>query len=130
MLYPFPLTVRQVVERLDEAGTRIFAIMDDTAMVGTVELSQINPEQGTAIICRFLVRQDRHGKGYGQKALHALVDLALQELHLSRLELRVFAYNVAAIRCYQKTGFLVCQYHENQNNPQWNSYTMAIDLGK
>ncbi|MCX9155840.1 GNAT family N-acetyltransferase [Niveibacterium sp. 24ML] len=46
------------------------------------------------------------GRGVGRKLLAALIDLADNWLALHRIELRVFADNVAAIRLYESMGFV------------------------
>jgi len=51
-------------------------------------------------------RSDR-GKGYGRSAVRQMADLAFRTLGLRRLYLRVLADNAAAIKTYEKCGFVV-----------------------
>ena len=53
------------------------------------------------------VRDDWHGKGAGTALMEAAVDLADKWLNLMRLELDVYTDNQAAIRLYQKFGFVI-----------------------
>jgi diamine N-acetyltransferase len=46
------------------------------------------------------------GWGYGTDAMTTLVSWGFGTLNLNRIYLRVFADNLRAIRCYQKTGFV------------------------
>ena len=45
------------------------------------------------------------GRGYGTEALGLLCDFAFSEMNLHKLKVSVFAFNAAAIRCYEKNGF-------------------------
>jgi putative acetyltransferase len=58
------------------------------------------------------VRDDWQGKGVGTKLLEAALDLADNWLGLTRLDLRVFVDNGAAIALYQKFGFEVEGTHK------------------
>lgn len=127
--YRFPLTVEQMTVRLGKTHSRLYKIMVAGEMAGTVELNEIDADKGSANVCRFLIREDCCSRGVGQKALRAVINMAFGELKLSRLELKVFTYNVRAIRCYQKAGFFVEQFTEHQDNPKWNVFRMALQKG-
>jgi RimJ/RimL family protein N-acetyltransferase len=47
------------------------------------------------------------GKGIGQEVTRLLLKYAFEELNLHRVDLRVLAYNVRAINCYKKCGFII-----------------------
>jgi putative acetyltransferase len=53
------------------------------------------------------VREDWHGQGVGTALMQAAIDLADRWLNLTRLELDVYVDNAAAIRLYQKFGFVI-----------------------
>jgi len=42
---------------------------------------------------------------------------------LERLSLRVYCFNLPAIRCYERLGFLVTEYFE-ETDSHWNNYAM------
>lgn len=46
------------------------------------------------------------GKGYGTEALRLMRHFAFDTLGLERLELEVHEDNLAALRCYEKAGFI------------------------
>ena len=58
------------------------------------------------------VRDDWRGQGAGTRLMGAAMDLADNWLGLTRLDLRVFAANEAAIALYRKFGFEVEGTHE------------------
>jgi L-phenylalanine/L-methionine N-acetyltransferase len=74
------------------------------------------------------VRDDWQGKGVGTKLLEAALDLADNWLGLTRLDLRVFVDNGAAIALYRKFGFEVEGTHEQfalRGGEYADAYVMA-----
>ena len=45
-------------------------------------------------------------RGYGQEAMRLLCDFCFQEMNLHKLKVSVLAFNEAAIRCYERCGFI------------------------
>ena len=46
------------------------------------------------------------GKGYGTEAMRLLIDYGFNTLNLNRIELKVYEFNIKAIKSYQKVGFI------------------------
>jgi RimJ/RimL family protein N-acetyltransferase len=46
-------------------------------------------------------------RGYGTDAVTTLTGFGFGELNLQRIWLRVFDFNTRAIRCYEKSGFVL-----------------------
>ena len=56
--------------------------------------------------CAILIGdKNERGKGYGADAMKTLCRFAFEEMGMNKLTVRVFAFNRAAIRCYEKCGF-------------------------
>ena len=72
-----------------------------------------------------LFAEEARGKGYGAEALKALSRMAFEEMGLVSLSLRVFCFNLSAIRCYEKVGFRMAEYFE-EKDPHWNNYSMEL----
>lgn len=121
--YEFPLTSDQIIGRFDEENTSIFKILKDDVMIGTVELRSL--ENHSVRLCRFLIDPKCSGMGYGQAALKTIKEYVFNDLGMKRLDLNVYVFNVAAIRCYEKAGFLVERY-SIADDPKRHSYTMSI----
>lgn len=109
--FSFPVTVTQLNEYIaDKSHHRIFRVVDATTsrIIGHAAISHLNVKNKSARLCRILIanEQDR-SKGYGQQLIRALLKICFEELELHRVDLGVFEYNKAAIRCYQKCGFRI-----------------------
>lgn len=73
--------------------------------IGSVGLHDIHWKDRSAQLGVFIGERDLWGQGYGTDAVRALLRLAFHEMALHRITLRVFDFNLRAIRCYRKCGF-------------------------
>jgi putative acetyltransferase len=74
------------------------------------------------------VRDDWQSKGIGTALMEAALDLADNWLNLTRIELRVYTDNAAAIALYEKFGFEVEGTHRRlafRNGEYVDAYSMA-----
>lgn len=62
---------------------------------------------GQSAALGIMVHNDFHGKGVGKRLMETLTDLADNWLMLKRTDLTVFPDNHAAIKLYEKFGFIV-----------------------
>jgi RimJ/RimL family protein N-acetyltransferase len=124
-IYTYPITLEQIYNHSKEENTQIYMIFSDEICVGSIELYKIDKENLTANVCRFILCENNVNKGIGTLALKQLSKIAFEEIGLKKLILRVFCYNVGAIRCYEKAGFLVKEYNQ-QEDAKWNCFTMEL----
>jgi RimJ/RimL family protein N-acetyltransferase len=80
--------------------------METGAVVGHCELGNINREQQTASACRILIDPACRGQGICRPMMEQLLTVGFGELHFRRIDLRVYALNSPAIRCYEAAGFV------------------------
>lgn len=66
----------------------------------------INRDQRTASLCRIIVDPARRGEGLCRALVGELLRRGFGELGLRRIDLRVYAHNSAAERCYTTAGFV------------------------
>jgi RimJ/RimL family protein N-acetyltransferase len=52
-------------------------------------------------------RKDMQNKGYGKDAINTAKKYCFEELELNKIYLKVFSFNVRAIRCYKSCGFKI-----------------------
>jgi len=124
-VFVHPLTAEQLAVHAQKFDRRIYMIYDGADAIGSYELDRIDPQSGTAFLCRFILRHDVQGKGVGEAALRMMADFVFNNMGFTQLKLGVYCFNVPAIRCYEKVGFRVLEYRPH-DNPQWNMYIMDI----
>lgn len=79
--------------------------LDDDKMIGFVGLDVTWNHQSAWMWIGIGDAEDR-GKGYGTDGVRLILGYAFCELGLYRVTLGVFAYNLRAIRAYEKAGFV------------------------
>ncbi|MEO6631832.1 MAG: GNAT family protein [Mucilaginibacter sp.] len=106
-LLKFPLTAEQLDISLSDKNRFAFRIVDNESNQG-IGHSEIYLSQNSAKIGRILIGDQQHrGKGLGQQIVRLLLDFSFTNLHVPLVELNVFDWNTAAIKCYEKVGFTI-----------------------
>ena len=123
--YQYPLTEAQVSAQAKKDGVTLYMAFDRETPIGAGEICDINEEMKTGRICRLIFAEDAKNKGYGEQFLKELSRIAFEEMGLVSLSLRVYCFNVNAIRCYEKVGFRVTEFFEEENT-HWNNYSMEL----
>lgn len=109
-LFRFPLDEGQLEAyrsaAVGETATcRIYTACDaDDEPVGHIELNDLDGH--SARLCRVMIDPSRRGQGLGRVMIRRALQIGFDELHLHRIELGVFDFNAAAIRCYELEGFV------------------------
>jgi len=107
--FTFPLDERQLDEYLSwhSPGRQVWKAVETTSgrTVGHIELGNIDSQNRMGTIARVMISPDARGKGWGERMVREAVRYGFETLQLHRIELRVFDFNHAAIRCYEKVGF-------------------------
>lgn len=105
-------------------------ILDDND-VGTVYLRDIDREHRRAEFGIYLGEAAARGHGAGTQAARLILDIAFAQLALETVFLRVLSDNAAAIRSYEKAGFLRCDCPQGvQNNSGQDVVFMQIGRRK
>ena len=106
--FSFPLTEEQLHAYTSDAKSYSFNIVDaaENIIIGHAEIR----ESGNGIfkIDKLLIGDKAsRGKGLCQPIMQLLVNYAFTQLHATTVELNVFDWNTAAIKCYERTGFVM-----------------------
>lgn len=106
-LYQYPLTEAQLHDNMTDSKRHNYKLVDDNGkMTGYGEMLLL--EDNRAHLCRLLIGDStQRGKGLGLYLTEALLHAAFNELHAACASLNVYDYNTAAIRCYEKAGFVI-----------------------
>ena len=106
--FTFPLTPDQLDRYLLVSDSHLFNVVDtaDKKVVGHAQLIQSG--DGMYKIDKLIIGdKTNRGKGRGQAVINALLTYAFENLNAEIVELNVFDWNVAGIKCYEKCGFKV-----------------------
>ena len=114
MGYTYPLTERQIVERLT-GGAQIFEALMDGEMAGTIELIRRDEQENSVLVGRFVVNPAATGKGIGTAIMGEFLRYCKDALAAAEATLYVFDFNEGARRCYEKCGFEEAGREERPN---------------
>jgi RimJ/RimL family protein N-acetyltransferase len=133
-IFQFPLDTPQL-ERYLAAATetppvrKIFKAVAGGEVVGHIELDVIDRRNSSARMSRVLITDAWRGRGTGRAMVQALLELGFGELGLHRIDLVVFDFNLTAIACYEKAGF-VREGHirdaRRMGDGYWSLYQMSM----
>ncbi|MFD1067780.1 GNAT family N-acetyltransferase [Oceanobacillus locisalsi] len=112
--FNYPLDVEQLnhyIEGANEESSQIHiykVILNETnETIGHISLNNIDVKNRSARIGKVLLGStDIRGKGIGQKMVTKVLNIAFDQLSLHRIGLGVFTFNEAAIKSYEKVGFV------------------------
>ncbi len=111
---------------------RIYRVEDRSSrkVIGHIELDHIDPRNKSATVCRVLVGEPSlRRKDVGTRMVRKLLAIGFEKMGLHRMDLVVFDFNEAAIRCYEKAGFVregCVRESRKMGNEYWTLYQMSI----
>ena len=105
--FTFPLDLEQLQQFFLSPNNRQFkATFKETGeMVGQVGFSFVWQRLQTANLGPVIVSPNHRNQGIGTQMIKKVLRIGFEELRVHRIELRVFDFNVSAIRCYENAGF-------------------------
>lgn len=134
-VFVFPLTIEQLEKYFEstkgnEPSRIIFkSLNNENVITGLCELGAVDRKFKTASLCRIFVDPKFRGIGIADKLISYVINYAFNDLKLRRLELNVYSFNSAAIKCYERLGFVregmkrkVTQY----KNEFWDGYMYGL----
>lgn len=127
--FTFPLTRDQIASSLNELGRYSFKATEIQSgkMIG---YGEIYLKKRNAHLGRIIIGEKEYtDKGYGHALVTRLVEYAFEKLNQSEIELNVFDWNVAAIKCYSKAGFIFDHYKKSErriNGKTWIVLNMVL----
>ncbi len=129
-LFHFPLRAPQLEIYLSEKKRLAYKIVDLSTKksIGHAEIAM--PIKDKAILCRILIGNPAHrGKGMGYQVVKQLLNICFSQLGVPAVELNVFDWNIAAIKCYEKAGFQLNEGNSKKrimNDKVWTALNMTI----
>lgn len=120
------------IEKTNASGNdALFGIVvqETDRLIGSTGFNQIDFRHRSASLGMMIGEKSVWGKGYGTEATALTVHYAFSELHLNRVQLHVYEYNLRAMRVYEKVGFLregVLRQEHVYDGRFWDTVVMAI----
>lgn len=96
-----------------DRNARIYVIENDGTIVGVSLVREFSDEPLGYDLQQFMIDQHDQGKGYGSEALALILDELRKEGHYDHVEVCVKKDDIAAIRLYEKNGFIDSGYADN-----------------
>jgi len=133
--FVYPLSEEQLRKYVlgsegEHSSRRIYtAITEDGIACGHIELGAINRENQTASICRVFIASEYRGNKLCTPMIKKLLSIGFEDLGLRRIELKVFSFNSAGIRCYENAGFVkegLLRKSQKVGDHYWDTVVMAI----
>ena len=129
--FTFPLTEQQIDKTLSDENRIAFRVVN-TVDVTTIGHCEIYFNQGSAKLGRILIMdQNQRGKGIGEKMVILLLEFILENRKERNIELNVFDFNIGAIKCYEKVGFVINpdkKLIREVDGESWTALNMVLNL--
>ncbi|MCM3653478.1 GNAT family N-acetyltransferase [Metabacillus litoralis] len=135
--FDYPLNDTQLENYIENANnenadTLVYKVIDKETgeVIGHISLGKIDRKNQSARMGKVLVGNNTaRGKGIGQQMIKEVLKIAFDGLKLHRVSLGVFDFNVPAIACYEKAGFIKEGLHRDSRkngNEYWSLWQMSI----
>ena len=108
VVFTYPLTKEQLETYIADDKRFAFKVVEveTNETVGHAEIYLVKPN--VSRLCRVLIgREEYRGKGIGRQIMAQLMDYSFNRLSVEVVELNVYDWNTAAIKCYEKVGFTI-----------------------
>jgi ribosomal-protein-alanine N-acetyltransferase len=96
---------RERLQHQLEGGTHPFAILDDDAIAGTINLFNVVRESLQSGTIGYWVDHTRNGRGLASAAVAEIIAYAFGGLQLHRVEAATLTHNVSSQRVLEKNDF-------------------------
>ncbi len=137
-IFEYPLTEEQLHTYFSRgvneqtSDTFVYKIVEgeNNHSIGMIELGKVDRKNKSGRVGRFLIgERDFRGRGTGQFVLQTIIGIGFEEFGLYRISLGVFDFNLPAIRCYEKVGFVkegLLRDARKVGNCYWSLFEMSI----
>ena len=122
--FSYPLTVEQLHAYLEDENSTSFNVVNsrDDKIIGHAEI--VVSGKDTFKIDKLIIGdKSNRGKGIGQEVINELLTYAFTRMDAKTVELNVFDWNTAGIRCYEKCGFVINPQKQTSFQVGGNSWT-------
>lgn len=128
-IFTFPLTDRQLLDYISMTDKQPMKVVlqSNKETIGHCEL---NFENGNHRLSRILVgKKELRGQKMGEHIVKKMVEMLFQDVKVKMVDLNVFDWNKAAIKCYENVGFAINHNNSDQmaiNGKTWTRLNMQL----
>ena len=129
--FAFPLTEEQINITLSDKNRIAFRVVNtfDESTAGHCEIyfKVDSAELGRILI----IDENQRGKGIGKQIVILLLQFIVENRKERNVELNVFDFNIGAIKCYEKVGFVVNpdkKFTREVEGETWTAVNMVLNL--
>nr|WP_014650353.1 GNAT family protein [Paenibacillus mucilaginosus] len=134
--FSFPLNEQQLEHYIKDANTNtgqsfIFRVVheENNEVIGHIHLQMDRVNQSARIGKVLVGKRSLRGQGIGQLMIKKVAAIAFEELKLHRVSLGVLDFNLSAIACYEKAGFVkegLIRDKRRMDNEFWSVWEMSM----
>ena len=136
-MFDYPLNENQLEKYIENANysnaeTFVYKVVDREVglVIGHISLGRIDRKNKSARVGKVLIGdKNQRGNGIGLQMIKEILKIAFEDLHLHRVSLGVFDFNISAITCYEKAGFVKEGLHRDVSkidSEYWSLWEMSI----
>lgn len=128
--FTYPVTTSQLHNYLADANSIAFNVVDITQNKSIGHAEIILKEDGLCKLDKVIVGDTANrGKGIGGMIINELLAYCFSVLHAKVVELNVYDWNIAGIKCYENAGFSFTDTIQNTQvkDERWTAKNMVID---
>lgn len=104
-VWSYPLTVEQLQRYVDNPKSQSFNIIEPVQEIVLGHAEIIINDDSTCKIDKLFIDPSFRGQGICTSTINELLAYAFENLTVHMVELNVFDWNKAGIRCYERSGF-------------------------
>lgn len=135
-IFQFPLKINQIEAYLSDRKRNVFKVMyssdEQTTSIGMAELYDFSAN--TNKLARVLIGEKSiRGNGIGTELMRQLVKYSFEKDNKEAVILNVYEWNLSAIKCYEKVGFLKTDRDPKVttvDNKKWRAIEMKMERVK
>jgi|SRR5690554_370368 len=129
-LIPYPVTNESLMKYIQMKDRKplkvVLSSINET--IGHCELNFMN---GQNRLSRILIgNKDLRGQGIGEQVVRKMVETLFLNKNVHKVDLNVFSWNKAAIKCYEKVGFRIIHEKTDEmivNDKVWTRLNMVLE---
>jgi len=130
-VFSYPLTIVQLQKYLDDKKNLAFNIVDasENKVIGHAEI-YLTDDASCKLDKIIIGDKSNRGKGLGQQVVNELLEYSFIKLGVKKVELNVYDWNIAGIRCYEKAGFTVNKdktFSTHVDGKDWMAINMIME---